>query len=1621
MANGKGQPVLVATNTGARVDLVTSYTGAGKLTYQWYRDGRLLRGLKGKTLPLISPGLAQRGAYMAEIKDSADGVIARQWFFVNVSVPRGQLIVLGDNSHGQADLPPSLLPPNRIEAIAAGGRHSLAISGGAIRAWGDNSAGQCDIPVLSGAQAYAVAAGEAHSLALLQNARVVAWGDNASGQCEAPASLGPVRAIAAGGSHSLAVQFDGQVVGWGENSSGQLSIPAFASTVVAIAAGHDHSLALLENGEVIAWGANDRGQSEVPAGLRKIASIGAAGDASFAVTQSGRVHVWGDTSFGQAPAPAKLKPVASATGGWDFIAARLSTGGLTFWGEGAETLAAESKGLGKFYAVAAGGGHLLALRNGTSDAKPRIITPPASVSSTTWDAPVELSVSAKGSFLSYQWYRNGTPIPGATGATYRINAMRLDDVGTYSVRVFNGANYVDCTGISVARPGMPSLSADLLTPRRQVVPVGGRLRIEVAGTGAGDVTYSWSRNGESIPGQHSSVLDVPINDDNAGGTYIVHAKDEGRQNTYRPTFVVVPPTKPTRIVAWGDNSQGQTRVPDGLNDVIKLVAGATHTLALRADGTVVAWGDNRRGQCSIPDGLAEVVDVAAGKFHSAALKADGSVAIWGGGKPSVTRVTTDPSISSILVSSLGVKTYTHFVRQSALSELPDNGGLIYYAVDGDGSVSASVTSYDLPHFSPASADASSPSSKSRSVSGSSSTVIIGGGWGSGSAPFFSERGFVYPSYGTNVLAFSHYHGRSATLLADKSARFWSTGEYYDTDYWGHRNNYWASSGINSGGVIDNVNAILAGGSFFAWQRGDGTIGGFGNHANFHNAPHRLAGLKTWCAGSDHAAALLAVDAPAAPEVQEFTPSRAAGTGESVRLKVRASGQHLRYQWLFNGEPIAGADTASWLVVGFDATKAGAYRVRISDGFTTVTSDACNLSLGMAPVLTQAPARRLGLRVGERFELSASLENASGCRFEWRRNGIVLEGEAASTLVREAAGLGDTGRYTLRVIGGNGATTLTTSHVFVLPVGGTRILHEWDFEYPLAALKPWRSIEDAVDFLPGGLALRLDGRVAGWGNPYATDQATSTWLAEQDDIVALTHWGLLRANGRLAIRPSDLSSVPAEALGLNNIVALAASPRAVVLEDGRVGVLESGIVNGKTAPVIRWLSDLGDLADIRTIRVATTPERSVQTGYTGETVLVAAGADGTLVSSAPSGFVSFPELPSARRVLADREGGVSVVDADDTIHAASIFGRSREGDATLAQLRQSETDQEGRVELRADGNVRSWKFVWDGNTRGETERPGHPAWMRDCLSVRLDSGRVMALRSADSLVNVSITPSRNVFAPDQTIVLEAEVSGTGELALVWERNGAIVSGATSSRLELPAGDPRNHGWYRLRATDADGNFDEAVAYVMVGQPDAWSVTRNGDGIGILADGSVKQWSTSTGGSYGVVPEAVRNVVAVTSPSTALDSSGVLTQWNPLTGQIRRQIADVLWIRLGDRGTGFAILRDGTVRSLADNSILFGNQSWHQEIVDIQEGQVGRNVLRAITRRDGSVAIAPEYSSFGATVRFLSREELGGNVVGSRVSFYKGAEFLVETSGGEFQVVNAQGAKQPTNVEDFFASR
>jgi alpha-tubulin suppressor-like RCC1 family protein len=231
-------------------------------------------------------------------------------------------------------------------------------AGTGVIGWGDDSAGQSTVPP-GLTDVVAIAAGDAHSLALQADGTVVGWGLDDAGQATPPDGLGQVVAIAAGGRHSLALQADGTVVGWGLDDAGQATPPGWLTrNAVAIAAGGRHGLALLSVGLVDAWGDDADGQTAIPEGIHDVVAIGAGERFSVALLAGGTLVGWGD---GWPAPPEGLGPVAAIAAGAQHLVAVLEDGSVVAWGNPDDGRLDVPSGISSPLAVAAGGAHSLAL------------------------------------------------------------------------------------------------------------------------------------------------------------------------------------------------------------------------------------------------------------------------------------------------------------------------------------------------------------------------------------------------------------------------------------------------------------------------------------------------------------------------------------------------------------------------------------------------------------------------------------------------------------------------------------------------------------------------------------------------------------------------------------------------------------------------------------------------------------------------------------------------------------------------------------------------------------------------------------------------------------------------------------------------------------------------------------------------------------------------------------------------------------------------------------------------------------------------------------------------------------------------------------------------------------
>ncbi|HEY0455144.1 MAG TPA: immunoglobulin domain-containing protein, partial [Verrucomicrobiae bacterium] len=124
--------------------------------------------------------------------------------------------------------------------------------------------------------------------------------------------------------------------------------------------------------------------------------------------------------------------------------------------------------------------------------------------------------------LTYQWQFNGSSISGATNSVLVLTNVQIEQAGSYSVSVFNGAGATTSSNAQLTI-GYPVYF--LQQPQSVGVKVGNNATFTVAAVGSGPLTYQWQLNGANIPGATSNVLVVSNVTSAQIGSYVVQVSD----------------------------------------------------------------------------------------------------------------------------------------------------------------------------------------------------------------------------------------------------------------------------------------------------------------------------------------------------------------------------------------------------------------------------------------------------------------------------------------------------------------------------------------------------------------------------------------------------------------------------------------------------------------------------------------------------------------------------------------------------------------------------------------------------------------------------------------------------------------------------------------------------------------------------------------------------------------------------------------------------------------------------------------------------------------------------------------------------------------------------------------
>jgi alpha-tubulin suppressor-like RCC1 family protein len=585
-----------------------------------------------------------------------------------------------------------------VGTFAAGASHSLTIhDDGSLWATGDNTRGQLGtgtapsqstwVQVGNATNWVRVAAGTQHSLALQANGTLWAWGDNTAGQLGTTSSTGFVATptqvpgtytqLAAGSAHSLALQANGTLWAWGDNFYGQLGSATNNGTHTAnptptqvgnvsytqLAAGYDFGLALRQDGTLWAWGRNTYGQlgnstrtgtddatpTPTQVGAAVYTQLAAGQYHSLALRADGSLYTWGNNFYGQLgnatnvgmnaanPVPTQVPGTYTRlAAGASHSQALQATGSLYAWGDNA----AGQLGAG----------------SGAPSATPTLV--PGTYVQLAAGAGHGLALQASGSLWAWGNNTSGQlgggsaspALPAATGTALPTRSTALGSSFGLAVRA-DGTLWAwgDNTGgqlgigttISRTRPVQVGTDNDWVQ-----VAAGTSFGLALKANGT---AWAWGLNnygqlGNTTNSRTTTPTPSPIQAGNgpytslaAGAYHSLALRADGSLYTWGWNFYGQLGTG-TRSLSAADDNPYPAQVS---GTYTQIVAGIYHSLALRADGSLYSWGSNDQGQLGLGPNAGNLISsptlvpgtymvFAAGFYHTLALAANGTLYTWGG-------------------------------------------------------------------------------------------------------------------------------------------------------------------------------------------------------------------------------------------------------------------------------------------------------------------------------------------------------------------------------------------------------------------------------------------------------------------------------------------------------------------------------------------------------------------------------------------------------------------------------------------------------------------------------------------------------------------------------------------------------------------------------------------------------------------------------------------------------------------------------------------------------------------------------------------------------------------------------------------------------------------------------
>ncbi len=569
-------------------------------------------------------------------------------------------------------------------------------------------------------------------------------------------------------------------------------------------------------------------------------------------------------------------------------------------------------------------------------------------------------------------------------------------------------------------------------------------------------------------------------------------------------------------------------------------------------------------------------------------------------------------------------------------------------------------------------------------------------------------------------------------------------------------------------------------------------------------------------------AILTVNAPAvppavAPAITTQPSSITITAGQTATFSVAVTGTSpMAYLWYKNGTAINGATSSTYATPAETTSDNNAqFDVVVSNTAGTATSNAATLTVNAAvtaPAITTQPSSQT-VTAGQTATFTVGATGTSPMTYQWSKNGAAISGATSSTYTTPAETTGDNNaKFTAVVSNSAGsatsnAATLTVNAAVTAPAITTQPSSQTVTVGQTATFTVGATGTSPMTYQWSKNGAAISGATS---STYTTPAETTSDNNAQLDVVVSNSAGVATSN--------------AATLTVNAAVtapAITTQPSSQTVTAGQTATFTVGATG--TSPMTYQWSKNGAPISGATSSTYTTPAETTSDNNAQFDVVVsntAGSATSNAATLTVNAAVTAPAIttqPSSQTVTAGQTATFTVA---ATGTSPMTYQWSKNGAAISGATSSTYTTP---AETTSDNSAKFTAVVT--NSAGSAT----------------SNAATLTVNAAVTAPAITTQPSSQSVTAGQTATFTVGATGTSPMTYQWSKNGAAISGATSSTYTTPAettGD--NNAKFTAVVTNSAGSATSNVATLTV---NAATLTLNASSSS-LSFGSVTLSTTSS---------------------------------------------------------------------------------------------------------------------------------------------------------------------------------